>query len=395
MHNLVKIKIFRILLKISYPFALVFVYPFVLLKKKSKSHIFFFFDRFVIGGAQRIHLDILNALDDQDKEVFFTRRSVNNGLKEEFYSIPKTYCTDIHFWCDNLLFRLISVHYYSFFINRHSSLHVFSANSTFFYDMLPFLHEKIIKTELLHNFTFGKNGMEYFGLANVTHLTNRVVYDAYTLSNIKKQYSKYNIDAGFIQRIHFIEPGVNIPPAPQKNLTPPLNILYAGRGGKQKRIYLLNRIAEYFIKQSSPVIFHFAGTMADELSDLVKSKAVLHGEISSPEKMYELYKSTHAILMTSAYEGFPMLIKEGMACGCVPVVTALEGNKMHLTDNENSLLINAVENEEEVVRLGIEQVKKLLEKELLEKLSANAYNYAKEYFNKAKFIEQYRALFLT
>jgi len=395
MHNLLKIKIFRAALRVTYPVSLIFIYPFVLLKKKNNSHLFFFFDRYVIGGAQRIHLDILKSIGEEYKQVYFTRKSDNDSLKKEFYNIPNTANKDVHIWCDYLLLRLFTVHYFAFYINRHATAQVFSSNSTFFYDMLPFLKSNVEKTELLHNFTFGKNGMEHFGLANVNYLDHRIVYDSFTLANIKKQYEDNNITA-MASRILFIEPGVKIPLPPEKVFALPLAILYAGRGGEQKRIHLLNKICEQCFDEQLPVSFHFAGTMTDELSEAVKSNSTIHGQISDSAKMYELYSFCHIILMTSAYEGFPMFIKEGMACGCVPVVTALEGNKMHLTSGENSLLIDAVKNEQQVVALGIEQIKKLVKDiNLLKQLSDNAYRYAKTNFSKEKFNEEYRKLLLS
>lgn len=135
--------------------------------------------------------------------------------------------------------------------------------------------------------------------------------------------------------------------------------------------------------------------MTDELSDAVKSNSTIHGQISDPSEMYELYALSHIILMTSAYEGFPMFIKEGMACGCVPAVTALEGNKMHLTTGINSLLIEAVQDEQNVIASGFEQIKKLVnDLGLLQELSANAYAYAKANFGKEKFNNEYRKLLL-
>ncbi|MET0244398.1 MAG: hypothetical protein ABW174_13055, partial [Flavitalea sp.] len=176
MHNLTKIKIFRCLLWITYPVAVILLYPFAMMRKKNKSHLFFLFDRYAIGGAQKIHLDILKSVEDVPKQVYFTRHSPNDRLKDAFYSIPNTISADIHFWCDNLLFRLFSVHYFAFYINRHERAHVLSSNSTFFYDMLPFLHSEVHKTEPLHNFSYGKKGMEFFGLANHKLLDTRIVY---------------------------------------------------------------------------------------------------------------------------------------------------------------------------------------------------------------------------
>jgi glycosyltransferase involved in cell wall biosynthesis len=394
MHNLTKIKLFRIAAWISFPFACIFIYPLVLLKKKKRTHLFFFLDRYAMGGAQRVHLDILQALADTPKQVYFTRKSLETSLKDEFYSVPNTESCDVHFWCDNLLLRLFSVHYFAFYVNRHKGAHAFSSNSTFFYDVLPFFASHVHTTELLHNFTFGNRGMEFFGLANYKYLTTRIVIDASTLSNIKKQYEQHGISE-FMERVLLIEPGVDIPPYQRTAFSLPLKVLYAGRGGPQKRIHLINEVAEYCIQQQLPVAFHFAGTMMNELSQTVRSHAVLHGQISGQQRMYELYQSCHAILMTSAYEGFPMLIKESMACGCIPVVTALPGNKTHLQHGLNSLLINAVEDERMVVKLAIEQVTALVaEKGLVERLSRDCYDYATLHFGKEKFIEAYRRLLL-
>src|SRR4029077_2763100 len=138
---------------------------------------------------------------------------------------------------------------------------------------------RIKRTELLHNFTFGKRGMEFFGLMNVQLLTNRIVYDFYTRENIEKQYAEFHVDPVYLRRLIFIEPGVDIPPEEIKSFESPLQIICAGRGGPQKRIWLVNQIAENMIDRKLPVRFHFAGTLIRELSDKVKTNTVLHGEI--------------------------------------------------------------------------------------------------------------------
>lgn len=396
MHNLTKIKLFRILLLLSYPIALIFVYPLVLFRRKSNDQYFFFFDRYVIGGAQKVHIDLLNAIPNIHKQVYFTRFSPDNKLKEIFYAIPGTTCKDIHFWCDNLLIRLLTVHYYCFYINSHSQPLVFSSNSTFFYDMLFFLRKKVVTVELLHNFSYGKNGMEFFGLANHKYLNHRLTVDTATHHNIIQQYKEYNVPAEYNNRLLTIEPGVIVPAMLEKDYTLPLKILYAGRGTPQKRIYLLNAVAEACIKSSIQAKFHFAGTMDSELSDYVKEHAVMHGEISNPASMAKLYSESHVLLMTSAFEGFPMLIKEGMAWGCIPVVTALEGNKTHLAQGVNSLLMEQPEDEQAVVDTAITHIKNLIENpEELKRLSNNSYNYAREKFDVQVFKEKYRRFFHT
>lgn len=394
MHNLTKIKIFRILLRITYPFACLFVYPASLFKKKHAGHLFFFFDRYCIGGAQRVHLDILNSICDRQKQVYFTRYSPDTIFKNDFYAIPAAACRDIHVWCDNLLFRLFTVHYYAFYINRHPKAHIFGSNSTFFYDLLPFLKKKVVCTELLHNFTYGKKGFEFFGLANHTFLHNRIVVDAGTRENIFQQYAQFGVDEKYAKRILLIEPGVDIPDPPlKKEYELPLQVLYAGRGGVQKRVWLVSKIAEYFIQEKSPVTFHFAGPVQAELSAMTRERSVIHGEVRG-NGMYALYTQCHILILTSAYEGFPMVIKEAMVRGCVPVVTALEGNKTHLTHGMNALLIEAVTDEAAVIEQGIAQIRSLIDTNTvrLQELSTAAREYAKTHFSKEPFMQAYRKL---
>lgn len=395
MHNLTKIKIYRLLLRISYLPSLLFIYPFACFRKKSDARLVFLFDRYAIGGAQRIYLDVLKSVEDQPKLLYFTRSSADDKLKQSFYETPRAEIKDIHGHCENLFIRLFSIHYYAFYFNRHKNLHLFSSNSTFFFDLLPFLKKDIIKTELFHNFAYGKNGMEFFGLANYRYLDHRVIYDNLTLSNIRNQYQEYGVPGSYLERLRFLEPGVNIPAFQPKDFRLPIKVLYAGRGGAQKRVWIINNIIEKVSAMQLPVSFYFAGTMTDDLSEFTRTHATILGGISSIDEMYKIYQQSHLLILTSAYEGFPMVIKESMACGCVPLVTALEGNKTHLADHQNALLIEAIDNEEMVAQQAIEHLQYMVNHPVeWQQLSVRCYEYAVQHFSKAQFLQSCRVLLL-
>jgi glycosyltransferase involved in cell wall biosynthesis len=259
--------------------------------------------------------------------------------------------------------------------------------------MLPFLSKRVTKIELFHNFSFNKKGMEFFGLANYKLLDQRMVIDNITKQNIIEQYATFGVPASFNERVHVVEYGVSIPDRVTKPSIPPLKILYAGRGTPQKRIKLLNRIVEHLIESNSPVEFTFAGSMGAELSAVVKAHCKVLGEIGDQNAMQKLFSEHHAIILTSAFEGFPVVVKEGMSYGCVPIVTALPGNMIHLTHLSNALLIYNVDNGNEVVKEGILNIEILLSQpDLLKKLSENAYEYAQKKFGKQDFIAAYRTL---
>ncbi|MBO9573139.1 MAG: glycosyltransferase family 4 protein, partial [Chitinophagaceae bacterium] len=136
-----------------------------------------------------------------------------------------------------------------------------------------------------------------------------------------------------------------------------------------------------------------AGSMGNELSEKVKANSTVYNEIGDSNKMQELFREAHAIILTSAFEGFPLVIKEGMSNGCVPIVTALPGNKVHLQHFQNALLIENPEDEKGVVKQAIDNILYLLANPLhLQDLSGNAFNYAKTHFTKDLFIRRYREL---
>jgi glycosyltransferase involved in cell wall biosynthesis len=235
--------------------------------------------------------------------------------------------------------------------------------------------------------------MEFFGLMNYRYLDHRIVYDNFTRDNIRNQYREYGIDDHWLNRLAFIEPGVDIPPEKKRVFQKPLNVLCAGRGGPQKRIWLIDRIACHFLNHSSRVIFHFAGDLIKELSPEVKANNIIHGNISDPVKMGAIQDDCDIALLTSSYEGFPMFIKESMAHGCIPVVTALPGNLMHLQDEINCLLIREIQDEGAVVEQGIAKIELLIKDiPLCERLSLNAYQYARQHFTREIFSRQYRVL---
>jgi glycosyltransferase involved in cell wall biosynthesis len=112
--------------------------------------------------------------------------------------------------------------------------------------------------------------------------------------------------------------------------------------------------------------------------------------------MNNLFAENHAIILTSAFEGFPVVVKEGMSFGCIPIVTALPGNLIHLTQMSNALLMTNPDNESAVVDEAIRNIELLLtRRDLLESLSKNAYVYAQKKFGKQHFTTAYRTLLMS
>jgi glycosyltransferase involved in cell wall biosynthesis len=60
-----------------------------------------------------------------------------------------------------------------------------------------------------------------------------------------------------------------------------------------------------------------------------------------PEEVYSLLTQSHVLLMPSLFEGMPIALLEGLACGCVPVVSRLPGiTDVAVEHGETGLLVN-------------------------------------------------------
>src|SRR5699024_2461460 len=88
---------------------------------------------------------------------------------------------------------------------------------------------------------------------------------------------------------------------------------------------------------------HFAGDgkkkeFYEEFAKKHQIPAVFHGFLER-EKVFEIYKQSHFIILTSDSEGFPKVISEGMNFGCIPIVSLISGMNLYL-NKKNSLILD-------------------------------------------------------
>ncbi|SDS68387.1 Glycosyltransferase involved in cell wall bisynthesis [Formosa sp. Hel1_31_208] len=72
---------------------------------------------------------------------------------------------------------------------------------------------------------------------------------------------------------------------------------------------------------------------------------IFHGFLARHE-VHEIYKTSHAIILPSASEGFPKVIAEAMNYGCLPIVSNVSSLSQYVKHNENGFLLNAIRESE-------------------------------------------------
>lgn len=362
-----------------------------LLPRANKSGLFFFFPFYGIGGAEKVHAQIVACFKEQKAWVFFTNKSGNGEFRFLFESGARLF--DISRLIMHLFTYYLTLGALTTLINRHANAVVFGCNNVFFYHLISYLRRDVYRADLVH--CFG-GGIEHVSLPFVHQIDARVVIDNQTLIDLKNQYARYNIDSSLGERLMLIENCVAVPGSyPAKQACECLTILYVGRGeNKQKRVYLIGRTAGRCREMKIPVRFVFVGDAEHAVEAEYRDACIFKGAISDAQQLNDVYATADAIVLTSSFEGFPMVVMEAMAYGVVPISTPVGGIPFHVKDGINGLLIDN-SGEDEIVDSLVEAVRRLaFDRALLHELSQNAYDHARAHFDSARFCSAYRKLVL-
>jgi glycosyltransferase involved in cell wall biosynthesis len=139
------------------------------------------------------------------------------------------------------------------------------------------------------------------------------------------------------ERIVHIPFGIEIPENPPlkkreiKGLGSVLRIAYCGRlSFHQKRIQDLATIINRCHANNLPVEFHIAGAGPDEkeffesiIVPFEGGRVHRHGFLTNSEVL-NLLERSDVLLMTSDFEGLPVVLLEGISRACIPVVTKIQ-----------------------------------------------------------------------
>jgi glycosyltransferase involved in cell wall biosynthesis len=269
-------------------------------------------------------------------------------------------------------------------------------NSKYYYELLPYLNANVKCIDLIHAFVHrGEDGAEYWSLPVVEKIDKRIVINKKTIEDYKLLYRENKKSDTLLSRIEYIPNCTDIPPEISKTYNEKLKILFVGRNGREKRVYLIGRIAAKIALESCDAAIELIGDLENAIPPEEKKFCTFKGVISDESEMQKIYNAANILLLTSTREGFPMVIMEAMANGVVVITTDVGGIRDHIVDGENGILISSVA-EGNIVNDFVEAIKVLnSDRNRLNELSVNAYNYAKMNFGKENFMRSYRDLLMS
>jgi glycosyltransferase involved in cell wall biosynthesis len=381
---------FRLEQILNMPFILSGMLIGYLFPQKKGSPYYLFFASDTIGGATKVNADILKILAPYGPSVIFSKRYGNSGFAAHF-QLPGVQILDFRDRIDNKYRYFLNIVYRGIlaaWINRADAKVVFGGESLYFYKVIPYLKKSIKVVELCHLPTWLN-----YSQALIPYIDQRIVSVPKLKRNIEAQYAANGVPAHYLERLSFIDNWVEIPDF-KKQMHETLRVLFVGRGAAQKRVHLISRIAEELLRARANVEFTFVGDVSTLVSDYVREHTGIHEFISDPDELAAIYDRSDILILTSAYEGLPIVVMDMMVRGKVVLSTAVDGIPDYITHLETGLLIQELENEDEIVREGAALIRNMQQdRQLLKRIGDNAYRFARERFLRNLFEARYRDVF--
>jgi glycosyltransferase involved in cell wall biosynthesis len=298
---------------------------------------YFFFHSNKIGGAEKVHLEILDALSipPHETEIIFTNTTSKSGYAADYLRYGSN--VDITSARSNRRLFFLWLGFYSQKINRSPNAICFGSVSYFYYRLIPFLKSDIAKIDLIHALMDNDSfGIEHLSLSVAERFDSVIVTHKSVEKGLKSLYEQSNIENITIE---IIPNGVECPDQyPEKDLNNGINVLYVGRYSEEKRVNLLFQTASLALESMPSMKFSFVGFEQNEILDSIPENCTILGKIKDRDALNAQYRKAHFIVLVSEREGMPLSVLEGMSYGCVPITTAV-GSLRNIISGEVGVLI--------------------------------------------------------
>ncbi|CAN5470763.1 hypothetical protein BH10BAC2_BH10BAC2_23960 [soil metagenome] len=370
--------------------------PFVLLGKffgflfplKTKHNLFLFYSNADIGGAPKVNADITECVKDTYPLIIFSKKANNNRFRELF-NIETVRVIDIHQYIDHKAFHFINFFFrgvIASWINSAEKPVVFGGESIFFYKVIPHIRKNIPCIELSHLPTWLP-----YNIGFIDRIDKRIFSTIKLKEAVIQQYNENSIDALLYERLYFYDNAIDIPHFfPKKN--DQLEVVFIGRGSPQKRVHLVAAIAQKLYETGGNVHFSFVGDVSTMIDTATFPFCKFYGNVTDSVLMNSIYEKSDILILTSAFEGLPLVVMTMMAYGKVVISTAVNGIPDYINHMENGMLIYETD-ENRIVDEGVTLINHLITGQgLKERLGAKNNEIAIQKFSREIFCSRYRAM---
>lgn len=368
------------------------IHRFKRLISKENSDIFFFFPTWEFGGVERISLKVIDSIKDQKPTCLITYKPNNDGFRKDFEE--KCYTLKLGYWAGQL--RVLTLPILAKYLNSKTNPIIIGANSTYFYDLIPYLKSHVKIIDIDHSFNKAVDVtklIQYYSKNTIQRINKRIVLGE---KGVKENIDFYNSLNITVDKNKFIP----IPNAVETtSVRTPINnreknIIFVGRNDDVKRVNIFLETARKIKKSYSDYNFICVGNFPNSLSEEYP-EITFTGVITDINKLNDIYSSSRMIILCSKTEGLPMVILEAMSRGVVPI-TVNVGELEYIINRNNGVLIENSINDFILIDIFSNEIEKLiLQPHELEQLSINSFELISQHYDILTFKNKYRNLILN
>jgi L-malate glycosyltransferase len=363
----------------------------LIFRLKTNHSIFMFFYNADVGGGIKVNADILYCIKEKKPLVIFCKKPKNNKYKHLF-ELEGVRIMYLDKYLDNKWIHFVNIFFRGVFaswINNTKKAIVFGGECIYFYKILPHLKKEVKTIELCH-----VNKWLNFTQAYIKSIDKRIFSTPQIKRDVETQYRTNKIPEIYYENLLFIDNKIEIPPYIENN-NPLLEVVFIGRNSPQKRVYLIIEIAKRVYAQNKNIHFSFVGDLEEYAVTDMKNYCTFYGLVNDNKVIDSIYQKSDVLILTSAFEGLPIVVMEMMARGKVVLSTAVSGIPDYIIHEENGLLIFE-KNEAKIIDTGVNLIIELAENDILrKKIEKNAYEFASQKFDATLFDNTYKNLFKT
>lgn len=360
-----------------------------ILPLKLEGQLLMFFHRYAMGGAEKVHLEVIRALLDYSPTVVFCYPSKDDLFLKDYQStgvalLDKSGCM-MKPWCRNIMLG-----YFSKILNKQEKkIILFGSVCGFFYELVPYINRETVSIiDLIHVIDQSNKNSIY---QNIGRYESRILINRQTYNEVQEKYISFGIENKFKKQIKLIYNAVPIPAILTPKDSNALNVIFVGRADDVKRVHIVGKVASLCMKKKLSVKYRLIGDVESKVYDEDKDCVAF---VSKKNDLSDEYEKADVILLTSSSEGFPMVIMEAMAYGVIPIVTDVGGLSDHIVNGETGFLVENFDDESKIVDSFVVLMEKLIDDQKKRQvLSENVYVYAKNNFSKMTFDLKYKELF--
>lgn len=224
------------------------------------------------------------------------------------------------------------------------------------------------------------------GILGKLYLLHKKYVQGPAMRKAEKVIVLSNEQIGFIEntyrvkrdKIVYIPNGINevfFKPVVRENIGEKINLLYAGRLSVQKR---LDRLVDVMASLDIPAKLTVVGDGEErgKIEKLIIDKKISNIELvgrKGPEELVEYCKASDVFLLSSVFEGMPLVVMEAMATGLPIIATNVQGTRELVS--EVGVLVD-----EPYTENFVREIKSVYKNnEILKKLSQNSIEKSKDY----------------